>query len=183
MLGLNQRLIDVFVCFYSKISVRFYARGGCSKQSYSRTRGILQGCPWSAMILVAIMSCFVAAAEQECPSVKWGVFIDDRLAWCTEVGALEKAAKFVVWFDECCHFIINRGKGTCFALDHDQREVISSSNHCCVIGSMSTCITHLGAEYPVERIMGSTHYVPMRDKTRSKLKAQIDLRLQNPDVT
>ena len=90
----------------------------CTKTAATRKHGILQGCPWSMVLLAGIMTLFMHYVEGEAPMSKWGLYVDDRLVWAEGARAGEEVTKAIEaakYFDMKWRFKWNEGKGSTFA--------------------------------------------------------------------
>eukprot|EP00928_Gymnodinium_smaydae_P016465 TRINITY_DN16181_c0_g3_i1.p1 TRINITY_DN16181_c0_g3~~TRINITY_DN16181_c0_g3_i1.p1 ORF type:complete len:952 (+),score=29.07 TRINITY_DN16181_c0_g3_i1:889-3744(+) len=81
-LGLPSGLIRVLADFYEHRVCWFNFRGASKHRPFHPLCGILQGCPFSPLLLNALMACWChMLSDLRIPSVAFGAYLDDRLLW------------------------------------------------------------------------------------------------------
>ncbi len=70
--------------------------GAVSSEWTETTRSLLQGCPFSALLMAAIMLVWVTCFVQRIPRARCSTYLDDRIWWMAHSAATGKlAADFV----------------------------------------------------------------------------------------
>ncbi|CAE8687780.1 unnamed protein product, partial [Polarella glacialis] len=124
-LGAPEQLVSVISRFYSGHRRWMEWQGACARAPVSCTRGLLQGCPASGLLLAAMMAVWTEHLRQECPDVEVGVFVDDRTLWVESNApdveletALDKAAQV----DAAMGLELRPDKGELFATANKGRK-------------------------------------------------------------
>ena len=111
IIGLSDEVVTLLIQFYAGLR-RVFAADGCFSASWRQyANGILQGCPFSALLLVGAMAIWDRWVQV--PDVDKNVFIDDRAMWCSVPGFVEKlmrAAELSASFDTEFGFRLNASK-------------------------------------------------------------------------
>jgi len=90
--GMPTTLARVIRCFY-QMHTRWIESSGCVARNPTRpTRSILQGCPFSVMMLSGIMTVWCQQMKLKVPRIQLGVFVDDRTIWTEDNTATLKLA-------------------------------------------------------------------------------------------
>lgn len=127
-LGTPNCLLNIIRRFHGKLKIWLSARGATLEDSYTRVRGLLEGCPMSVMAFGAIMSCFMNTVKAREPDVEWGTFIDDRVAWArgnNTVQRVRNAMAVAYKFDTDHGFLWNLGKGCTFTNKYHLRRTLN----------------------------------------------------------
>ena len=78
--GLPEEICSLITRFYGGLETWFTMDGAIARMPVHRMNGIMQGCPFNAMLLAAIMTVFARHLHEQVPGVNWGIFLDDRIA-------------------------------------------------------------------------------------------------------
>ena len=104
------------------------------------------------MMLIAVaMSCFLHHMAGVVPQVKWGTFVDDRLAWSVGRGAvqqLKSALQEARCFDEACGWKWNAGKGCLFGSTAGGRKALKDME--VIVGPVERHPVNLGVALNVQ---------------------------------
>ena len=117
----------------------FYTEQGAS---------LLQGCPFSPLLLNAMMGVWSRYVQTQADDIGMGIFLDDRTLWTRGRGAvqrLEVAARAGAFADSMLGFELHPGKLESFACTVEQREALME--HADVIGIPQTDFVLLGIPY------------------------------------
>ena len=72
------------VSLYKGLRVFFADERTIDPEPIRRTAGLMQGCVFSVLMLLALMSVWACLVRRDHPSVKTGCVDDDRLRWCDD---------------------------------------------------------------------------------------------------
>ena len=80
-LGAPTSLLAMIRDFYQKAKRLFTCKGWASPAWTKALHSLLQGCPFSTILIGALMACWVKHVKGKVPGVQIGVFVDDRSMW------------------------------------------------------------------------------------------------------
>ena len=89
----------------------FKMDGNISEEWFNRTRGILQGCAFSAILLALVMSIWVMQVKEKSPGAKPLVYVDDRLVRTQTDDEMGQALTLTEEFEQLIGAKWNVGKG------------------------------------------------------------------------
>ena len=150
-LGLDDDLVEWLSAFYRELRSCF--RNKYTTLEYVRRRlGLLQGCPWSMVLIAALMMPLVRMLERLSPACSFNVYCDDRLFhWrCDGANSLNlmlQAAALVKRFDDTLHWIWNHNKGMCFDMSGHNLAPLEA-----MVGASSSIFVNLGITYDTAAI-------------------------------
>lgn len=95
-LGTPEGVVTLIGSFYSEQFTYFQRNGATSDSATKRTCGLLQGCPFSVLILATTMTAYwqYLPADTDCD-----VYIDDRLMLAKNAEQLDKLVHYTHTFD------------------------------------------------------------------------------------
>lgn len=88
-MGLDGNIGGLINRFYGDMDSWFIGRGLVHPTPVRRKNGLLQGCPFSMVMLAASMTVWVWKVKREVPDIRMGVFVDDRLLWSKSANGVE----------------------------------------------------------------------------------------------
>ena len=138
--------------FYARVIQWFGDNKTLHPEPVHRTRGILQGCTLSILMVNCLMTVWALVMHSKCPEVDLGVFIDDRLMWCASSGVdrvetIVDACDVTTQFDVECALVQNHGKGVVFATCDD--ELARVGDALAHVGKPTQQFEYLGVEYDI----------------------------------
>ena len=155
-LGLPTALAKMLYSFYQKGRRIFSVKGLVHSEWMRPSRSILQGCPFSPMILGAIMTLWWKHMSSQCSGLQATVFLDDRCYWLKSAdesmlaSQLLRAYRISKEFDAHFGFINNADKfqlaGTSAALC----ALLEDHKPLSVTGPVTQCIHTLGLRYDLD---------------------------------
>ena len=151
-LGLSREICEFVLQFYKRMRTWFTGSGATAHTFVKRLVRLLQGCPWSVMAVAGIMTVFCHHMHEVEPSVQWGVFIDERLAWTKgrrSVNPLTKAVEAAQEFDVACCFKWNSDKGALFATKNSDLQKLTPLS--ASVGPVSKSFKNLGLHFVTTR--------------------------------
>jgi hypothetical protein len=158
--GLPSSICDAFEKFYSEHFVYFGDSATVTPGCFQRTHGILQGCGFSIVMVLLIMTVWAKLIASRCPSLAIGVFVDDRLLWNlvddptpggSGVSDLKVGCDITADFDRSIGMVQNLGKGFCFTSATCACDAMVSqfSN----VGKLVDDFTYVGIEYSTDPVL------------------------------
>ena len=102
-LGAPENLLALIRSFYSNARRLFTCKGWLAPGWVKAAHSLLQGCPFSTILLGALMACWVRHVKGTVPAINIGVFVDDRSMWATGPGhhvTIKRALEASKPFDE-----------------------------------------------------------------------------------
>lgn len=115
--GLPPKIVRILETFYRN-HIRWLEIDGCvSAEPIKPLRSILQGCPFSVVLLSGIMTLWATQMHIRFPLLNVGVYIDDRTLWLKDqhVQNLQHAIQHSNLLDEHFGFKSNKNKEAFFA--------------------------------------------------------------------
>ncbi len=141
LLGLPVGDVHLLRCF-DKDQHTTFTQGSAASEPTKRKRGILQGCPWSVVLLRGLMTCLWAALLS---GVKCRTFIDDRLYSSGSTSDFLEALHISNKFDLAVGFVNNQDKGVTYGTrcngDNDNDNIWECAS---LIGAVDDSFTNLG---------------------------------------
>ena len=114
-LGCDARVLRLVEMLYCDLRVYFSKGGLVTQHAAKRTNGVLQGCPFSMLLMAATMAAWCHHIRNSTAGmVDARVFVDDRLFWTNSEEALLEAVRSTSQFDADFGFMWNPGKGQIF---------------------------------------------------------------------
>ena len=100
-LGCPGQLCELVDSFYRDHRRVFSVDGMMGSEWHAVRRGVAQGCPLSPVLTAAVMAIWSSVVEAgPATQVSSMSFVDDRLLWCGDVGALSEAKRRSLEFDK-----------------------------------------------------------------------------------
>ena len=91
-LGAPIEIIRLIEQFYAH-SIRLMTMEGASTKAWFAVKhGVLQGCPFSMLLLAALMRVWIALMDVKAPNCSKGVYVDDRSIWSRARNTQQVAA-------------------------------------------------------------------------------------------
>ena len=131
-LGMCEEVCNLLTKFDDGQERYFEVDGAVHPEPVKPQKSVLQGCPWSMVLIAAMMPLWMRANEHiDGKNVKAGIFVDDRAIWATGAGCVAKVARaHRAGRDIDAFFAWNAhpDKGECFASeevgDEAQKELL-----------------------------------------------------------
>ena len=82
-MGAPENLLAMIRNFYAHARRLFTCKGWLTPGWIKAAHSLLQGCPFSTILLGALMACWVRHVKERVPAICIGVFVDDRSLWAT----------------------------------------------------------------------------------------------------
>ena len=93
--GAPQQITQLLLTFYRTNKRIFLFHGAMHPEWRTSKHGLLQGCPFSPMLLATTMALWQQHMRQQHPQHHAGIFLDDRSAWITGPDACTTMATFL----------------------------------------------------------------------------------------
>lgn len=133
-LGLHPQVAGIIVAFYCASRRIFTMDGAVASEWIVTTRSLLQGCPFSALLMAAIMLVWVTCFVLRIPRARVSTYLDDRIWWLAHAGASsELAADFV-----CEGLALGRELDLIFGLTANVDKGQAASSHSSVLEVLET---------------------------------------------
>ena len=151
-IGAPEQWVSLLRAFYRDCR-RIFAVKGVYNQAWSHAkRGLIQGCPFSAVVAAAAMHLWASFVCDARCGVDGAAFLDDRMFWRLPDGpgdALGLALQRSDRFDRCFGLRLCVSKCRVAALDPDseQASVLDSFGY----GSVASCLEVLGVDYDLRK--------------------------------
>ncbi len=149
--GLPECIASTMRRFYDDINVFFVDGNTVDPRCVKRVYGLLQGCAFSLVMVLILMCIWAAQVKVAPPMVQTGVFVDDRLLWCSTstsadaFGQLHIACDITTTFDNAVGLVQNIGKGCCFSTaEEDEARLRVQLPH---VGNVVREFEYVGIEY------------------------------------
>lgn len=141
--GLPAQLGRILTFFYRNHTRWLEIEGCVSLEPVKPTRSILQGCPFSVLLLSGIMSLWATQMQLQFPQLHLGVFIDDRTLWMKNqpVKVLQQVVNHSNALDARFGFQSNKAKEAFFANTAYLRKKLKT------LGNTYSWFTLLGIHY------------------------------------
>ena len=140
--GLPSSLAKVIRCFYQLHHRWIETAGSVARTPTRPTRSILQGCPFSVMLLSGIMTVWARQMKLQVPRIQLGIFIDDRTIWTeASTNTLRKAIQTSQQLDALFGFKNNVDKESFFSNKPWVRQRLKA------LGKVAPAFTLLGVHY------------------------------------
>lgn len=127
--GAPTNITQLILHFYNTCQ-RTFSFGGCIHPHWhTATHGILQGCPFSPLLLNTVMTIWAHALHQH-PQLHTGIFFDDRSVWATGPQAATHIAQAIHTshtIDAKLGFTENQSKTQIAAANHTQRHITDAT--------------------------------------------------------
>ena len=144
-------LLAVLRDFYNR-QERWVAASGCfAPTQVSATCSLLQGCPFSPLLVNGMMAAWALHVRQAVPSIRMGIFLDDRTLYTKGYGSVDKlvaAAQAGQVADQAMGFELHPDKLSAFGSNVVKREALME--HADLLGVPQTDFVLLGVEYRLE---------------------------------
>ena len=147
-LGAPPALLGLLEAFY-RTQRRYVAWQGIYHPDAIRpTLGLLQGCPFSPLLLNGVISLWVRVVAQAAPTASLAAYLDDRTVWAVGPGAAGRvceAARAGVAFDQFFGLRLHPEKLRSFAITSPARAAMLVQAD--LVGPLSTRFVLLGVHY------------------------------------
>ena len=144
-------LLSVLASFYDG-QERWVAAAGCFAAKPVRSNcSLLQGCPFSPLLVNSMMAAWALHVRQAAPSIRIGIFLDDRTLYTrgnNSVGNLVEAACAGQVADKAMGFELHPDKLASFGSNVTKREALME--HADLLGVPQTDFVLLGVNYRLE---------------------------------
>ena len=105
----------LIIPFYDGLRTYLFTEGATSREPLPRSNGLLQGCPYSVMLLAVLATAWASWVEQKSEGVAFGIYIDDKVLWALgeyAANTLKQALDAAHEFDNDTGAVWNRLRGT-----------------------------------------------------------------------
>ena len=146
--GAPDWLAEVLEDFYTGQERWVAVAGVFASSPVGAGASLLQGCPFSPLLLNAMMGIWSKYVQTQVDNVGMGIFLDDRTLWTRGRGAvlrLESAARAGAFADAMLGFELHPGKLESFACTVEQRDALME--HADVLGIPQSDFVLLGIPY------------------------------------
>ena len=141
--GPPKQIAKLLLYFYNN-HVRWLEIDGCASPDPLRpTRSILQGCPFSVLLLSGLMTLWASQLQINFPQLRLGVYIDDRTLWMknSSIATLQKVVEHSDKLDSIFEFKSSKDKEASFANSSALRRKLK------VLGNSYNWFSLLGIHY------------------------------------
>ena len=149
--GAPQWLLQVLASFYDQ-QERWVAAAGCyATTPVAATCSLLQGCPFSPLLVNGMMAAWALHVKRAAPNIRMGIFLDDRTLYTKGYGSVEKlvaAAQAGQFADKALGFELHPEKLAAFGSNVAKREALME--HADLLGVPQTDFVLLGVNYRLE---------------------------------
>ena len=171
LLGIDPGVAHVIMEFYGDLTSYFMMKGVVDPNCVQRINGLLQGCPFSMVILAAIMSChlhYVNTKDSKCRTC-----VDDRLFNSNSLEGFAVMVRQTLYFDKAMGWKVNAKKGAVFVKKDQTNAIVHETAQ--AIGGWSNVIVQLGVELDIINGVNANAQQPqIRQPAFAKAREQID---------
>ena len=168
--GLPQNVAKALGEFYT-LQRRWIQHDNCmAKDAIAPLNSLLQGCPFSCLILAGLMTVWVQEVTSKVPEAQIGIFVDDRTIWTEHAepdAILDRVMDAAAVVDDAMGWQLHPDKGEMFATRPRERKALLRLVR--RIGPVNNQFKLLGVRYNTTR----AHRTPQESKWQPLVKARL----------